>query len=343
MRQDVRALTCFTAVAEELHFGRAAARLHLSQPSVSRVISELESSLGVQLLVRTKRTVRLTAAGQALLEDAPSAVRAVERCFVRARQIGRGEGGTITVGFLASVTARLLPAVVTQFHEAHPLVKLDLRELPQGSLSRALQAGALDVAVLRSRVESPEFRCELLCSDRVAAVLPRDHAKANRPFLHFADLRDDNFVLWPRGQSPVGYDQVIGGCMAAGFAPRITQECVLPNTVLGLVAGGAGVSVLSSLFRAVRSDVVFVPLVDHPPVHLYVVWRADPPSIIREALAQMIIQEGHSGAASPNVDRRMRSSAPGASGSGRFGMPELRGAVSSANSASLHVRPSLSK
>jgi DNA-binding transcriptional LysR family regulator len=290
MRRDVRALVCFMAVAEELHFGRAAARLHLSQPSVSRAITELEASLGVQLLVRTNRTVRLTEAGQALLEDAPAAIQGVERCFERARRIGSGELGRLTVGFLPSVTARLLPPAITEFQAAYPGTKLELRELQHGSLRRALESGSVDVAILRSRLEAPGFESERLYDDPIDAVLPRDHTCADRSFVRFADLRDDNFVLWPRGQSPAGYDQVIVGCRAAGFEPRITQECVLPNTMLGLVAAGAGVSVISSLFRTFRSDVTFIPLADHPPGSIYVAWRAAPPSVPREALVRLIKQ-----------------------------------------------------
>lgn len=278
------------AVAEELHFGRAAARLHLSQPSVSRAISELESSLGVQLLVRTKRTVRLTEAGQALLEDAPAAIQGVERCFERARQVGRAELATLTVGFLPSVTAQLLPPAITGFQTAYPGITLELRELQHGSLYCALRSGSVDVAILRSRFEEPEFGCELLYGDPIDAVLPRVHAHAGRRSVRFADLRHDNFVLWPRRQSPAGYDQVIAGCLAAGFEPRITQECVLPNTMLGLVAAGAGISILSSLFRAFRADVTFVPLADHPPGSIYVAWRMAPPSVPREALVRLIQQ-----------------------------------------------------
>jgi DNA-binding transcriptional LysR family regulator len=240
--------------------------------------------------MRTNRTVRLTEAGQVLLEDAPAAILGMERCFARARQVGRGELGTLTVGFLASVTARLLPAAVTEFHTAYPEMNLELRELHHGSLRRALRSGSVDVGILRSPLEGPDFRCELLYEDPIDAVLPRDHASASEPFLRFADLRNDSFVLWPRGQSPAGYDQVIAGCLAAGFEPHIGQECVLPNTMLGLVAAGAGISVLSSLFRTFRTDVTFVPLVDHPPGSIYVAWRADPPSVGRETFVRLIKQ-----------------------------------------------------
>jgi DNA-binding transcriptional LysR family regulator len=266
--------------------------LHLSQPSVSRTISELEVSLGVKLLVRTNRAVRLTEAGEALLEGAPAAILGMERCFARAREVGRGELGTLTVGFLASVTARLLPPAVTEFHAAYPGVNLELRELHHGALRRALRSGTVDVGILRSHLDEPDFGSELLYEDPIDAVLPLDHVNVSKPSLRFADLRNDSFVLWPRRQSPAGYDQVIVGCLAAGFEPRITQECVLPNTMLGLVAAGAGISVLSSLFRAFRTDVGFVPLVDHPPGSIYVAWRANPPSATRETFVRLIKQAG---------------------------------------------------
>jgi DNA-binding transcriptional LysR family regulator len=283
----VRSLRYFRAVGEELHFGRAAARLHISQPSLSRAVRELETSLGVELLVRTKRSVRLTAAGRALLEDAPAAIDAVERCFTRAQRAGRGELGDLAVGFLPSVTALLLPMAVTAFRSAYSGVRLELREMLDDPLLGALEAGALDVAILRSRREQPGLRFEPLFDDPIHVALPLGHGLADRERLSFADLREELFVLWPRSQSREGYDQVVAGCRAAGFEPRIIQECALPNTTLGLVAAGVGVSVLSSLFKQFRHDVAFVPL-EQPCGAIYLAWRSSEASGARDCFVDLI-------------------------------------------------------
>jgi DNA-binding transcriptional LysR family regulator len=285
----VRSLRYFTAVAEELHFGRAAARLHISQPSLSRAVRELESSLEVDLLVRTNRSVRLTEAGRALLEDAPAAILGVERCFTRARRVGRGELGALAVGFLPSVTALLLPIAVTAFRAAHPEVHLELREMLDDPLLAALESRAVEIAILRSRRSEPDITFELLFADPIHVVLPRGHPLASRARLAYGDLCDEVFVLWPRNQSREGYDQVVEGCRAAGFEPRIVQECSLPNTTLGLVAAGIGISVLSGLFQAFRNDVAFVPL-DQPRGTIYLAWHAAEPSAARDAFVALIRQ-----------------------------------------------------
>lgn len=283
----MRSLRYFTAIAEELHFGRAAARLHISQPSLSRAVRELEASLGVELLVRTKRSVRLTQAGRALLEVAPAAIESVESCFLAAQRAGRGEVGDLAVGFLPSVTALLLPPAVTAFRSAYPDVRLELREMLDDPLLSALEARALDVAILRSRRDQPDLEFEPLFDDPIHVALPLGHRLADRELLSFADLGDELFVLWPRNQSSGGYDQVVAGCRAAGFEPRIVQECGLPNTTLGLVAAGVGISVLSSLFKAFRHDVAFVPL-DEPCGAIYLSWRGSEPSTARDCFVELI-------------------------------------------------------
>lgn len=248
---------------------------------------ELESSLGVELLVRTKRSVRLTQAGQALFEEAPGAIESVENCFLRAQRAGRGELGDLAVGFLPSVTALLLPPAVTAFRTAHPAVRLELREMLDDPLLGALESRSLDVAILRSRRDQADLEFEPLFDDPIHVALPLGHRLASRDLLSFADLRDEVFVLWPRSQSRGGYDQVVAGCREAGFEPRIVQECGLPNTTLGLVAAGVGVSVLSSLFKAFRHDVAFVPL-DQPCGAIYLAWRCTERSAARDCFVELI-------------------------------------------------------
>lgn len=288
---DLRQLRYFVAVAEELHFGRAAARLHIAQPSLSRAIRDLESALGVQLLVRTKRSVQLTEAGLTLLDEAPPALEAVEHCLVRTRRVGSGELGELSVAFLPSVTGVLIPQLVTAFRTARPDVHLQLREMLDDPLLAALMSGRVDVGILRSRANDEGLSFEPLVDDPVHVVLPLGHPLAARKRLAYRDLRDESFVLWPRSQSREGYDSVIEGCRKAGFAARVVQECAHPYTTLGLVAAGAGVSVLSGLFRSFRSDVAFVPL-SIPRGTIYLGWRSGSPSPARDALVDLVRRGG---------------------------------------------------
>ena len=256
--------------------------------------------------------MRLTAAGRALLEDAPAAIDAVERCFTRAQRAGRGELGDLArSGFLPSVTALLLPMAVTAFRSAYPGVRLELREMLDDPLLGALEAQRLDVGILRSRREQPDIRFERLFDDPIHVALPLGHPLATRERLSFADLREEVFVLWPRSQSREGYDQVVAGCRTAGFEPRIVQECALPNTTLGLVAAGVGISVLSSLFKQFRHDVAFVPL-EQPCGAIYLAWRSSEPSAARDCFVELIRaarrESGRRAQAGPSAGARRRGS-----------------------------------
>lgn len=247
--------------------------------------------LGVQLLVRTKRSVRLTDAGRTLLDEAPPALENVEECLVRTRRVGRGELGEISVAFLPSVTGVLIPQLVTAFRTAHPDVHLQLREMLDDPLLTAMLSGRVDVGILRSHTDAEGISFERLLDDPVHVVLPLRHPLAARKRLAYRDLRNEPFVLWPRSQSREGYDAVIDGCRDAGFTARVAQECAHPYTTLGLVAAGAGVSVLSGLFRGFRSDVAFVPLAC-PRGTIYLAWRSDSPAPARDAFVDLVREVG---------------------------------------------------
>lgn len=281
----------FVAIAEELHFGRAAARLHIAQPSLSRAIRDLEAALGVQLLVRTKRSVALTEAGRTLFDEAPPALEAVEHCLVRTRRVGSGELGELSVAFLPSVTGVLIPQLVTAFRTSRPDVHVQLREMLDDPLLAGLLSGRVDVGILRSRTDAEGLSFEPLLDDPVHVVLPLRHPLAVRRRLAYGDLRNESFVLWPRNQSREGYDAVIDGCRKAGFSARVVQECAHPYTTLGLVAAGAGVSVLSGLFRSFRSDVAFVRLA-RPRGTIYLAWRSSSPSPARDAFVDLVRRAG---------------------------------------------------
>ena len=281
---DLRLLRYFIAVAEELHFGRAAQRLHIAQPSLSRSIADLESMLGLRLFARTKRSVRLTDAGRTLLQQGSRALAEVERAFEEVRRVGCGEVGELRLGFLPSATAQLVPAIVRAHRAAFPAVRLHLVELLDQPQLEALADRRLDLAIPRTERDDPALVFEPLIREPLSAAVAHDHRLARRDSTSYADLEGEPFILWPRAMAPESFDGVVQGCRAAGFSPQVVQEVSSAYTILGLVAAGVGVSVLASSYAA-RSggDVVFVPITDSETT-LYLAWRGDDPSMARDNL-----------------------------------------------------------
>lgn len=282
MDVEQRLLRAFETVAEELHFGRAARRLYVSQPSLSRAVRELERVLGVELFARTSREVRLTPAGVVLKEELPRLFAEYERVLRQAQRVGHGEAGELRVAFLASATNVLLPAVVRTFRSAFPGVALTLEETLDEAALAGVVARRFDVALVRTKRHQPELAFEPLVRDRLCVVVAPDHRLARRRRLRYEDLREEGFVLWPRSDAPESFDDVVEGCRRAGFSPTVVQEANGAYTILALVAAGIGISLLASSYAALRGDdVVFVPLAGGQSI-LYAAWRTDDASSARE-------------------------------------------------------------
>ncbi len=259
---DLRRMRYFVVLAEELHVGRAAARLSISQPALSRRIAELERATDVLLFERTSRGVVLTGAGQAFLPPARAALRAVDAAVDAARRAGRGETGLLRIGYAGSAANGLLPRVLRRFRDEHPGVALELVEsFDDQQMSAAVARGELDAAF--QRLPQPGgVRLHPLAREPLAAVLPADHPRAGASELHLAELAGAPFLLWPRTASPASYDEVVAACARAGFSPRVVQEASSAQAVLGLVAAGFGVALLALSHRSLRRDgVALVPVV----------------------------------------------------------------------------------
>ncbi|MFI6514690.1 LysR substrate-binding domain-containing protein [Spirillospora sp. NPDC050679] len=264
------------ALAEELHFARAAQRCGLSQPQLSRQVRRVEEELGVRLFERTTREVRTTPAGEAFMAEARRSLEHAERAVRAARRLGRGESGNLVVGFVGSAANTLLPPVLRRFRDRYPGVELGLRELPSARQVEELVAGTLDVGILYAPVHRDELETREFSRGRLLAVLPRTHPHAHRDPLPLALLADEAFVLFPRELGPALNAAVTGAARAAGFEMRVVQEAVQMQTIVGLVAAGIGVSVVPwpVAAGARRDDVVFrrlVPDVTGVPLHL--AWR----------------------------------------------------------------------
>jgi DNA-binding transcriptional LysR family regulator len=277
---ELRHLRAFTAVAEELHFGRAAARLHMAQPPLSQQIKHLERDLGVLLLERTTRQVRLTNAGAVFLEHARRVLIEADRARESVLLTEQGERGEIRVGLTGVTTWRLLPRMTRAYRERYPLVRLELHPTVfSGAQVSALLDGRIDVGILRSPVPPP-LASRTLLDEALVAVLPEEHALAARPSVALADLAEENFVSYPARQGSALRDTAMRACASVGFWPRVVQEAPDTYTVVALVGAAVGVALLpASAERLQFEGVVFRPVTGadvQAPIAL--AWRDGDPS-----------------------------------------------------------------
>jgi DNA-binding transcriptional LysR family regulator len=248
---DLRALRCFVAVAEDLHFGRAARRLNISQPPLSQTIRALETRLGVLLLERTRRRVALTHAGGVLLERARLLLDDALQAGIAAQRASRGEVGRLTVSFILAATHRVLPQTLREFRRRMPEVSLTLREMSIPEQLKALASGEVDIGILRPPVESGVIASACLVRERFVAALPEEHRLARHATFPLARLAGESFVLPSPGRSPL-HSQIISMCASAGFAPAVVQDAENLTTLIGLVRAGLGVALLPQSIEVLR-------------------------------------------------------------------------------------------
>jgi DNA-binding transcriptional LysR family regulator len=261
---ELRLLRYFVAVAEELHFSRAALRLNMAQPPLSQQIRRLEQELGVRLLNRTKRHVELTAPGRQFLTASREILAQVERAVDQARSMDRGEAGRITIGMVSSVAYEdTLPKVLRAYRARYPAVSITLREMGADEQVAALREDRIQIGFLRPPVLEPGLAMTRFFREPLVAVLPAEHPLAARRRIALKALASDPFIVVPRSQALGGLDLVLGACFRAGFTPKVAQEAREIQSVIGFVAAGFGVSLLpATASKLVHNGVVFVALSD---------------------------------------------------------------------------------
>ena len=273
---ELRHLRYFAAVAEELHFGRAAKRLHISQPPLSMQIRALEEELGVTLLNRTQRSVSLTQAGNALLAEAKHILARVDQAILTTRRAGRGEIGELLVGFISVADYNVLPEVLREFRRRFPLVNLTLREATTDAQLRDLVAGRIDVGFVLPPVNEPALESVAILREPLIAALPEKHPLARKPGkLALEKLKDAPFILIPRANAPGLYDDIVSCCKTAGFSPRVEQEAIQMQTIVSLVSAELGVALIpASMMHLRRTGVTYKALRGgSPPIEIHLVWR----------------------------------------------------------------------
>ena len=260
---ELRHLRYFVAVAEELHFGRAAQRLHLSQPPLSQQIRMLEQMLGHPLLTRTSRSVSLTAAGEAFLQCARRTLRNVQRDIDETQRIARGEVGSLHIGFVGSGMLTGLPAIFRAYHQAYPRVHLHLHESFTSRVMEGLGDGSLDAGILRDGDPADGLNVTPIFSEPFVAVLPANHPRAKQKSISPAALRDEPFVYFPRAAGARAFEKPLTIFEQFGFRPNIVQEGSHWLSILRLVGAGLGVSIAPECVRTIASpDVVCLTLRD---------------------------------------------------------------------------------
>ncbi|MGZ8457109.1 MAG: LysR family transcriptional regulator [Gemmatirosa sp.] len=285
---ELRHLRYFVAVAEELHFGRGAARLRVAQSALSQQIKQLERELGVELLARTKRRVSLTEPGRLFLPEARRTLAQAATAADVARRAGAGEVGRLRLGYVDAALWGVLPAVLGAFRERHPAVRLALRELLPAQQAGALRQGALDVGIAPPPRSPAGVETAPVSEERVVLALPATHRLAAESEVDLRDLAEEPWLLVP-GRTPSRLRElVMATCASAGFTPRVAQEARQLDALVALVSAGLGLTLVPyAAGRVPRANVVYRPLrgldLRFPLVAAWL--RGDPPPTVHSFLA----------------------------------------------------------
>ncbi|BBU40765.1 LysR family transcriptional regulator [Aeribacillus sp. FSL K6-1121] len=265
---ELRHLKYFLTVAEDLHFGKAAARLNMAQPPLSLQIRQLEEEIGVPLFHRTKRKVELTKEGQLFLEKVNQIFKDLEEAVESVKRVNRGEVGKIAIGFISSSAYDILPTIIEHYRKAYPNIHIDLQQLTTREQLKALHEGAIDIGILcqPANIKNDGIHFEVIRQERMMIALPEDHrlASGTSP-IHLEELAGDSFILTGRKANQSHYDTVINSCYQAGFHPKVVQETQELPTVLSLVSSGMGVAIVpSSIQHVLKNKVVYRDIYNNP-------------------------------------------------------------------------------
>jgi DNA-binding transcriptional LysR family regulator len=274
---ELRSLRYFVMLAEELHFGRAARRLAITQPPLSIAIRNLENELGVQLLLRDRRRVALTEPGRAFLDQARVVLARASDAIETARAASRGEVGRLAIGFMSASIYTVLPLILREFASSHPGVRLELRELTLPQQFAALEKGDIHVGFIRPQPMEAEFSSAILLQEPLVAALPSGHLLTRNRRVRAQSLAREPFVMFQRSPGLVLHDIVLKFCLQQGFSPHVVQEASQTHAVIGLVSAGIGVSLVPSSAQEIRlRGVELRPLAERSPqVGTALAWRSD--------------------------------------------------------------------
>ncbi len=291
---ELRHLRYFSTVAIELHFGRAAEKLHIAQPPLSKQIQDLEAELGFELFNRTKRSISLTPAGQAFLIEVTQIFQQLDRAIDIGRKTSRGELGQISIGFVGSATYNILPVMLQQFRDRYPHVQIELHELTTDRQLIWLREGKIDIGLIRPPIGDRDLNIQVIFQESLVVALPTNHHLAKLSEIDLSLLISEPFILFPRQLAPGLYDPIIAICQAAGFSPQVVQECIQMQTIVSLVSANMGVSILpESIQEAQRQGVIYKPIAASLGIEklakIAIVWRMNDDSPTIQRLLEIVL------------------------------------------------------
>lgn len=293
-------MKCFVAVAEELHFGRAAVRLFMTQPPLSRQIQLLEAGLGVQLLERSSRSVRLTAAGKVFYEDARTIMALADKAQVAARRTASGEAGCVVIGYTALAGYSLIPDLVSVLKKRFPDIDIVLREMVSSEQQEALAAHTIDLAFMRPVMSTQAFGYALAAREPMMLAVPASHPLAGKPRIVLGDMAQQPFIMYAPQEAKYFHERIAQLFAATGVCPRYVQHIAQTHTILALVKAGIGLAIVPAAAQALRLDnIVYRPLWRKDVfAELYLAWPLEHRNPALDAIRQFVVDGAAGGASS---------------------------------------------
>lgn len=293
MSLELRQLRYFVAVAEEMHFGRAARRLHMTQPPLSQAIQVLEGQLGVELFSRTRRSVALTAAGRALLPEAQRLLHQAETLPQLAQRAAAGESGSLSISFVSMADYSVLPRVLREFRSVYPSVHIQLQEATTDLQFDLLGAGEIDLGILVLPLPD-KLKTDLdflpVLSEPLVLAMPEGLVGKRGTAVRLEQVADQALIIFPRRLAPAFHDQILGRFRDAGLTPRVGQEAIQMQTIIGLVSAGMGIALVpQSVSNLQRPGVEYRKLADAgAPIDVGLAWRRDNDSPVLSAFVELM-------------------------------------------------------
>ncbi len=289
---DLRHLRYFQAVAEELSYSRAAERLHIAQPALSRAVQEIEAELGGPVLDRNRRRVSLTPAGRVLLREAAIVFERWEEAMRRVKRTAAGQEGELRLGYIGPPTQPFLGRLLAEYRRSFPRVAVHLEERTPERVWEMLAKGRLSAAFTRPVSAAPAsgLRTLLLRNERFGAVVPAAHPFAGRKTLPWKALAGEPLVVLARREGVGSHDGIMAACQQAGVAPRLAYTPSLIGTVLSYVEAGAGVGIVPESVMAPELPLSFVPLQPAVTIPLVLVWREDDDTPAVQRFRELVIE-----------------------------------------------------
>lgn len=295
---DLRHLRYFQAVAEELSFSKAAQRLNIAQPALSRAVQELEEEMGVRLIDRNRRTIRLTPGGEVLLRETGLIFENLDDTLRKVRRTASGEDGELRLGYIGPPTRSFLGPLLKQYHQRYPRVTIVLEERTPERVWEMVSKGRLSVGLTRPVLahEALGLQSLLLREEKLCVAVPVDHPFAKLPAIRWSSLIDEAVVILARREGAGSYDTILAACARAGFAPRIAHTPSVIGTILRYVEAGSGIGIVPESVSPETADVRLVPLEPVETIPLVMVWsrEGDDPAVsaFRDIVVEWLEKKG---------------------------------------------------